>query len=86
MFFVWLVILASHLRFRRAVARDRLMRLPMRLWAHPILTLAGMVLLIAISVTTFFVDGLQWSLPAFAIFLGFITLLYFRNRERKVAV
>jgi amino acid transporter, AAT family len=86
MLFVWLVILNSHLRFRKAVARDRLMSLPMRVRAHPIFTLAGIVLLFAISLTTFFVDGLQWSVPAFAIFLGLITLLYFRNRERKVAV
>jgi hypothetical protein len=34
--------------------------------------------------TTFFVDGLQWSVPAFCIFLGFITLLYFRERESKI--
>ena len=84
MFFVWLVILISHLRFRKAVSRERLQGLPMRLRAHPILTLAGMVLLIAISMTTFFVDGLQWSVPAFAVFLGLITLVYFRNRESKI--
>ena len=84
MFFVWLVILNSHLRFRKAVAQERLSSLPMRLRAHPIFTLAGIVLLIAISMTTFFVDGLQWSVPAFCIFLGFITLLYFRDRESKI--
>src|SRR5215469_14099061 len=85
MFFVWLTILHTHLRFRRAIARDRLLSLPMRLRAHPIFTLAGIVLLIAISMTTFFVDGLQWSVPAFSAFLGFITLLYFRNHRSKVA-
>src|SRR5215467_13989834 len=85
MFFVWLVILYSHLRFRRAIARDRLLSLPMRLRAHPIFTLAGIVLLVAISTTTFFVDGLQWSVPAFSVFLGLITLLYFRNHQSKVA-
>jgi amino acid transporter, AAT family len=85
MLFVWLVILCSHLRFRKAVARERLLNLPMRLPAHPILTLAGIVLLLAISMTTFFVDGLRWSIPAFAVFLGLITLAYFRNRESKVA-
>src|SRR5215469_15454317 len=85
MFFVWLVILSSHLQFRKAVARERLLTLPMRLQAHPIFTLAGIVLLVAIAMTTFFVDGLQWSVPAFAVFLGLITLFYFRNRENKVA-
>jgi L-asparagine transporter-like permease len=85
MLFVWLVILNSHLRFRKAVARERLLSLPMRLWAHPIFTLAGIVLLVAISMTTFFVDGLRWSVPAFSVFLGLITLLYFRSRERRTA-
>ena len=84
MFFVWLVILSSHLRFRKAVARERLLSLPMRLRAHPILTFAALGLLLAISITTFFVDGLQWSIPAFAVFLGLITLVYLRNQESKV--
>jgi AAT family amino acid transporter len=82
MLFVWLVILSSHLRFRKAVTAERLSSLPMRLPAHPIFTLAGILLLVAISLTTFFVDGLQWSVPAFCIFLGLITLLYLRDRER----
>jgi len=85
MLFVWLVILNSHLRFRKAIARERLLSLPMRLRAHPFFTLAGIVLLVAISITTFFVDGLRWSVPAFSVFLGVITLLYFRNRDSKVA-
>ncbi len=85
MLFVWLVILNSHLRFRKAIARERLLRLPMRLRAHPMLTLSGIVLLVAISMTTFFVEGLRWSVPAFSVFLGLITLLYIRNRERKIA-
>jgi hypothetical protein len=42
-------------------------------------------LLVAISITTFFVDGLRWSAPAFSVFLGFITLLYFHKRETKIA-
>jgi hypothetical protein len=58
--------------------------LPMRLRWHPIFTLAGIVLLIALSMTTFFVDGLRWSVPAFCIFLGLITLLYFRDRVSKI--
>jgi amino acid transporter, AAT family len=85
MFFVWLVILSSHLRFRKVVARERILDLPMRLRVHPIFTLAGIVLLVAIAMTTLFVDGLRWSVPAFAVFLGFITLLYFRSRPRKIA-
>jgi amino acid transporter, AAT family len=84
MLFVWLVILLSHLRFRKAVCLERLSSLQMRLRAHPFFTLAGIVLLIAISLTTFFVDGLQWSVPAFCVFLGLITLVYYRDRQRKI--
>jgi AAT family amino acid transporter len=80
MLFVWLVILHTHLRFRRAITSERLASLPMRLRAHPLFTIAGILLLLAISVTTFFVDGLQWSVPAFSVFLGVISLLYLRRR------
>jgi L-asparagine transporter-like permease len=83
MLFVWLVILNTHLRFRRAITSERLASLPMRLRAHPFFTVVNIVLLLAISVTTFFVDGLQWSFPAFAVFLAVISLLYLRNRRRK---
>lgn len=82
MLFVWLVILRTHLLFRKALTRERLLRLPMRLRAHPLFTLAGIVFIIAIAVTTFFVDGLQWSVPAFSVFLILISLLYLRIRRK----
>jgi L-asparagine transporter-like permease len=81
MLFVWLVILNTHLRFRRMIEPERLKALPMRLWAHPLFTVVGIVLLLAISGTTFFVEGLQWSVPAFCVFLCLISLLYARNRR-----
>jgi amino acid transporter, AAT family len=81
MLFVWLVILNTHLRFRRAITSERLSSLPMRLWVHPLLTIVGILLLLAISVTTFFVNGLQWSVPAFSVFLGVISLFYLRGRH-----
>lgn len=84
MLFVWLVILTTHLRFRRAIPRERIAALPMHLRAHPFFTIAGIVVLAAISVTTFFVEGLQWSFPAFAAFLGLITLLYLESRRGAV--
>jgi AAT family amino acid transporter len=81
MLFVWLVILNTHLQFRKAITSQRLRNLPMRLRAHPLFTLLGIFLLLAISVTTFFVDGLQWSVPAFCVFLGLISLLYVQSRR-----
>jgi L-asparagine transporter-like permease len=83
MLFVWLIILKTHFRFRQTLTAERILKLPMRLPAHPVFTVTGIVLLLAISVTTFFVDGLQWSFPAFAVFLVIISLLYLRNRRRQ---
>ncbi len=83
MLFVWLVILNTHLRFRQSITRELLLSLPMRLRAHPFFTIVGILLLLAISITTFFVDGLQWSVPAFAVFLGLISLVYLQSRRRN---
>jgi L-asparagine transporter-like permease len=83
MLFVWLVILNTHIRFRNAITSERLLSLPMRLWAHPFFTVVGILLLVAISITTFFVEGLQWSVPAFSVFLGVISLFYLRSRRRN---
>jgi len=82
MLFVWLVILNTHLHFRRAITSERLLSLPMRLPAHPFFTVVGILLLLAISATTFFVDGLQWSVPAFSVFLALISFLYVRGRKQ----
>jgi len=79
MLFVWLVILNTHLRFRKTLSRERLLSLPMRLRAHPFFTVLGIVLLLAIAATTFFVDGMQWSVPEFLVFLAIISLLYLRT-------
>jgi L-asparagine transporter-like permease len=87
MLFVWFTILNTHLRFRQALTHKRLMQLPMRLRVHPLFTLAGIVLIIAIAITTFFVDGLRWSVPAFVVFLTVISLLYVRiMRSRNSGV
>jgi amino acid transporter, AAT family len=83
MLFVWLVILNTHLRFRQAITRERLLSLPMRLPGHPFFTVLNIILLLGISVTTFFVDGLQWSIPAFAVFLGVISLIYLLRRKQE---
>jgi amino acid transporter, AAT family len=80
MLFVWLVVLNSHLRFRKSITGEQLLSLPMRLRAHPFFTVLGIVLLVGISVTTFFVEGLQWSVPAFAVFLAMISVVYLRRR------
>jgi amino acid transporter, AAT family len=83
MLFVWLVILSTHLRFRKSISNEQLLSLPMRLRAHPVFTMIGILSLLGISATTFFVDGLQWSVPAFLVFLASVSFLYLRIRKRK---
>ncbi len=83
MLFVWLVILGTHLRFRNAITRERLLTLPMRLRAHPFFTILNIVLLLGIAVTTFFVEGLEWSVPLFGVFLVAISVLYLVSARRR---
>jgi L-asparagine transporter-like permease len=85
MFFVWLIVLSTHLRFRKAITRDQLLSLPLRLPLHPFFTVINIVLVIAIAATTFFVKDLQWSVPAYAVLLGAISLLYLAGRRRGPA-
>jgi L-asparagine transporter-like permease len=82
MLFVWLVILLTHLRFRKSITPERVATLPMRFRAHPLFTMLGIMVLAGIAASTFFVDGLRWSVPAFLPFLGIISLLYLRSRRR----
>jgi AAT family amino acid transporter len=80
MLFIWIVILLTFLRFRRALPTDQLARLPMRMPAHRILTWFGIVCLAAISATTFFVEGLEYSVVWFLPFLAVISIAYARRR------
>jgi L-asparagine transporter-like permease len=83
MFFVWTIILVTHLAFRRALSPERLAALPMRIWAFPFSTLLGIAALLGIAFSTFYVDGLQYTVPAFAPFLLLISLAYLRIRWKS---
>ena len=85
MLFVWLMILNTHLRFRWAISAEQIARLPMRLPGHPVFTVVNIALLLGIAVTTFFVDGLQWSVPAFGVFLAVISLVYLLGSRQQTA-
>jgi L-asparagine transporter-like permease len=84
MFFVWLVVLATHLRFRSALGPERVAQLRLRLPLHPLPTWFGIVFLLGIAGSTFFVRGLEYTVPTFAVFLGAITLAYWFQRRRPV--
>jgi amino acid transporter, AAT family len=85
MFYVWIVILLTHLRFRREMDSVSLSQLPLKLPLHPWPTLAGLCALLAIALSTFWVAGLQYSIPAFLPLLGILSLIYFRSRNARVA-
>ena len=83
MFFVWIVILVTHIAFRRALSPERLASLPMRIWLFPFSTLLGIVALLGITLSTFYVDGLQYTVPAFAPLLLLISLAYLGIRKKR---
>jgi amino acid transporter, AAT family len=86
MFFVWIVILMTHIAFRRSLGPARIAALPMRLRFYPYSTILGIAALLGIAVSTFFVDGLQYTVPTFAPFLAIVSIAYWIARRRKTAV
>jgi L-asparagine transporter-like permease len=80
MFFVWIVILLTHLRFRQAIGPQAVAKLPLKLPAHPLPTMAGIVILFAIAGSTFWVEGLRYMIPAFIPLLLIMSVVYWRNR------
>jgi len=85
MLFIWIVILFTYLRFRAAMPPEHVARLPIKLPAYRASAIFGIVSLIAITLTTFFVDGLQYTVPSFLPFLVIISILYARMRKRAGA-
>jgi len=84
MFFVWIVILTTHLGFRRKLTAEEVAGLPLKLRAHPTFSVAGIVALAAIALSTFFVDGLQYTVPTFAVFLAIMSVIYWMGRRQGI--
>lgn len=82
MFYVWIVILVTHLRFRRAIAPETLASLPLKLPAHPWPTLLALIALLAIALSTFWVKGLEYTIPTFAPLLLLMLVVYAFYRSR----
>jgi L-asparagine transporter-like permease len=79
---VWIVILLTHLRFRQSITAVTQQRLPLRLRAHPLPTLASIAAIGAIAVSTFWVDGLRYTLLTFVPFLLVMSVLYLKTRNQ----
>jgi L-asparagine transporter-like permease len=84
MFFVWMVILFAHLSFRRSIGRVGVAQLPIRLPFSPYAQIAAVAALAAIVTGTFYVDGLEYSVVSFALFLLAITLFYRVLKRRSL--
>ena len=85
MFFVWIVILLTHIAFRRTLGPVRVAQLPMRLRFFPYSTALGIAALLGIAASTFYVDGLRYTVPAFVPFLLLISLAYWAIRRKAFA-
>jgi AAT family amino acid transporter len=83
MFFVWIIILLTHISFRRVLGPERISRLPLRVRFFPYSAWLGIIALVGIAASTFYVEGLQYSVPAFAALLLLISLAYWKVRSGK---
>jgi amino acid transporter, AAT family len=77
MYFVWIVILLAHLRFRRSIGA-KVNDLPLRLRLFPVSSILGIVVLVAVAGSTFYVHGLRYSVPIFAVLLAGMSLVYWK--------
>ena len=84
MYFVWIVILLAHLRFRRAIGA-KVAELPLRLKLFPISSFLAVGALLALGASTFYVDGLQYSVPIFAILMIVMSVVYWSAHRKNMA-
>jgi L-asparagine transporter-like permease len=80
MLFIWIVILITYIQFRRTASPAILESLPLTLPMHEFAAAGGIVALLAIASTTFFVDGLRYSIPLLLPFLLIMSAAYLRTR------
>jgi len=83
MLFIWIVILVTYLRFRAALSPQQLAALPIKMPAHRVGAVFGIVSLVAITITTFFVEGLEYTVPSFLPFLAIMSIVYARIKRRR---
>jgi L-asparagine transporter-like permease len=79
--FIWLMIFLTHLRFRRRWEQSGAPRLPVRMPGYPVTTLLGAASIVAILLTTWWVEGMRVTLLAGIPWLGFISLCYMAWRR-----
>ena len=78
--FVWIMILLTHIRFRRTLQRDAACQF---LPAFPVLNLVALVGLIWVTLSTWLVPELRVTLLAGLPWLAIISLVYAARHARK---
>jgi L-asparagine transporter-like permease len=75
--FVWFMIFVTHLYFRRRWVALGRPRLPVQMIGYPYTSLLGAAAIIAIVITTWFAEGMQWALVAGIPWLVLLSGAYF---------
>ena len=87
--FAWLMIFITHLYFRPAGNALGRPRLPVRMIGYPYTSWLGIIAIVAIMVTTWWVEGMRVTLEAGLPWLVVLTIAYLivaRRRTRLAAV
>src|SRR5215475_13021486 len=74
MFFVWTTILATHIRFRQVLPRERVEKLPVHLPGNAGVSAFAILVILALATSTAFVEGLQWTVPFFLVAMAVMTV------------
>lgn len=75
--FVWMMIFVTHFFFRRAWIASGNPPPRVRMWGYPYLTILGGALILAIILTTIWVEGMQQTLEAGLPWLLVLSAIYF---------
>jgi AAT family amino acid transporter len=81
--FVWLMIFVTHIRFRPRWEAAGGRPLPARLIGYPYTSIIGAVAMVAILVTTWWVEGMRITLIAGIPWLSALTIIYFIVKRRR---
>jgi amino acid transporter, AAT family len=85
MFYVWGIILITHLKFRQRITPSSLSALPLKLPCHPWPTLFAILMMSGIALSTFWVRGLVSTIPTFLLLLALMSVIYavYRSKRRE---
>ena len=81
--FAWLMIFVTHLYFRPKWDASGQPRLPIRMIGYPYTSLLGVIAIVAIIATTWWVEGMRVTIIAGLPWLGALTAVYFLVRRRQ---